>query len=89
VPTLELESGDLASVALTAEKLEAADLVLITANHSAIDYDLVGSHASLMVDPRNAMAGVNSVRATVYPIAGPPGDGSTRNRTPVGRSGDD
>ena len=78
VPNLELESGDLASVDLTAERLEAADLVVIAADHSAVDYEFVGSHSALVVDPRNAMAGVQADRALVYPIAGPPRNGSPR-----------
>ncbi len=74
VPALELESGDLSSVELTAERLEAADLVLIATDHSAVDYEMVGRHASLVVDPRNAMG--DAEKAVVYPIAGPPRDGS-------------
>ncbi len=77
VPALELESGDLSSVELTAERLEAADLVLIATDHSAVDYEMVGGHASLVVDPRNAMG--DAEKAVVYPIAGPPRDGSRRS----------
>jgi hypothetical protein len=35
-----------------------------------VDYGLVGRHASIIVDPRNAMT--ESSGAVVYPIAGPP-----------------
>jgi len=70
VASLQLESGDLSSVDLTAERLEATDLVLIATDHSAVDYGLVGRHAELVVDPRNAMK--SAERAVVYPIAGPP-----------------
>ena len=57
VPALELESGDLTSVdARRRSGLEAADLVLIATDHSDVDYEFVGRHASLVVDPRNAMA---------------------------------
>jgi UDP-N-acetyl-D-glucosamine dehydrogenase len=84
VPKLELESGDLVSVPLDAERLEAADLVLIATDHSDVDYSLVGSHASLVVDPRNAMSGTE--RAVVYPIAGPPRRGS---RSPGSAAGHD
>jgi UDP-N-acetyl-D-glucosamine dehydrogenase len=77
VPTLELESGDLVSVPLEAERLEATDLVLIATDHSDVDYGLVGRHASLVVDPRNAMKAAE--RAVVFPIAGPPRNGSRRS----------
>jgi len=76
VPSLELESGDLVSVPLEAERLEATDLVLIATDHSDVDYELVGHHASLVVDPRNAMKAAEN--AVVYPISGPPRNGSWR-----------
>jgi len=74
VPALELKSGDLLSVELTAERLETADLVLIATDHSTVDYRFVGHHAALVVDPRNVM--VEGEKAVVYPIAGPPRNGS-------------
>jgi UDP-N-acetyl-D-glucosamine dehydrogenase len=77
VPALQLESGDLVSVPLDPERLEAADLVLIATDHSDVDYELVGRCASLVVDPRNAMAGAE--KAVIYPIAGPPRNGSRRS----------
>jgi UDP-N-acetyl-D-glucosamine dehydrogenase len=44
------------SVALTPERLTAADAVLIATDHDEIDYPLVARHARLVVDTRNAMA---------------------------------
>lgn len=41
---------------LTAELLEAADLVMITTGHSNVDYDLVQKHARMIFDTKNAMA---------------------------------
>lgn len=76
VPSLELESGDMVSVELTADRLARADLVLIATDHSSVDYDLVGRHASVVVDPRNVMK--SAEKAVVYPIAGPPRGGSQR-----------
>ncbi len=55
----------LRSVALTREALAAADCVLIVTDHAAVDYALVGAHARLVVDTRNAMARVASPRARV------------------------
>jgi UDP-N-acetyl-D-mannosaminuronate dehydrogenase len=71
VPKLKLESGDYRSVALDSEAVRLADVVLITTDHSVVDYDLVLEHAEIVVDPRNGLSG-RSGRATVYPIAGPP-----------------
>ncbi len=51
------------SVPLTPASLAAADCVLIVTNHAAIDWRLIGQHARLVVDSRNAMA-------KVLPIAG-------------------
>jgi UDP-N-acetyl-D-glucosamine dehydrogenase len=52
------------SVSLDREHLKAADCVLIVTNHSNIDYQLIVDAASLVVDTRNACAGVSG-KATV------------------------
>ena len=51
------------SVSLDAETIASADCVLVVTNHSQIDWQLIGAHAKLVVDSRNAMA-------DVLPIAG-------------------
>lgn len=57
---------DMASSPLTAHTLEAADAVLIVTDHDAVDYGLVGQHARLVIDTRNAMARVSGdIRAVV------------------------
>jgi len=43
------------SVPLTAERLAAADCVMIVTDHSAIDYRMVAKHARQVVDTRHAM----------------------------------
>jgi UDP-N-acetyl-D-glucosamine dehydrogenase len=45
-------------VALTDEELAAADCVVITTDHTVIDYERVVRTASLVVDTRNAIPGV-------------------------------
>ncbi len=40
------------SVALSADVIQRADAVLISTNHSAVDYDMVAKHAKLVVDTR-------------------------------------
>ena len=44
------------SVSLTAKSLSGADAVLIVTDHDAVDYALIGRHARLVLDTRNAMA---------------------------------
>lgn len=43
---------------LTVELLESADLVMVTAAHSNVDYDFVQKHAKLIFDTKNAMKNV-------------------------------
>jgi UDP-N-acetyl-D-glucosamine dehydrogenase len=40
---------------LTPETLESADLVVITTDHAAFDYDLILKHATRIIDTRNAL----------------------------------
>jgi UDP-N-acetyl-D-glucosamine dehydrogenase len=70
VDELEIDGQPEQSVELTPERLERADAVVITTDHSDVDYGLVGRHASIVMDPRNAMK--EPCDAVVYPIAGPP-----------------
>lgn len=55
----------LQSEPLTAEALQKADVVLVLTDHDCIDYNFVGQHARLVVDTRNAMAGVTNPKASV------------------------
>jgi len=48
------------SVPLTAQTLAASDCVVIATHHAAFDLQLLASHASLIVDTRNAMASVTT-----------------------------
>ncbi len=77
VPEVSLEAGVFRSVPLTEERLEEADAVLITTDHSQVDYEQVARHARIVIDPRNAVATPGS--ATVYPIAGPPRKGELQH----------
>ena len=64
-PRMRRHSIDLRSVPLDPERLSAADCVLIVTDHRAVDYELVGRHARLVVDSRNAMASVAEPAARV------------------------
>jgi len=50
----------LRSIPLTPENLKRFDCVLIATDHSCIDYALVCQHAALVVDSRNATAGLKN-----------------------------
>ena len=55
-PMREHNITHMKSVPLTAENLRKYDCVLISTDHSTVDYDLVCKHAALVVDTRNATA---------------------------------
>ena len=46
--------------ALTPEAVEGYDLVMVTAAHSNIDYDMVQRHAQMVFDTKNAMKAVKN-----------------------------
>lgn len=64
-PRMRKYQHELTSIPLSKESLAAADCVVIVTNHSAIDYALLGQHARLIVDTRNAMAKVTSPKARI------------------------
>jgi len=70
VPSLQLDGEERRSVGFDAEILEAHDVVVVTTDHRALDYDLVMQHADIVVDSRNALEG-HEGPARVYPLAGP------------------
>lgn len=57
VPRLSFDGLDLASEDLSAERLAAADCVVVVADHTAFDYAAVVRHARLVLDTRNATRG--------------------------------
>jgi UDP-N-acetyl-D-glucosamine dehydrogenase len=75
VPEIVLDNKRYQSVDLTVEAVSASDAVLVTTDHSQVDYDLVMESAKIVVDPRNALSEAKG-RAIVYPIAGPPRNSS-------------
>jgi UDP-N-acetyl-D-glucosamine dehydrogenase len=56
---------ELTSEPLTPSIVEKADCVLIVTDHDAVDWNLIGRHAGLVVDTRNAMARVVDPRARI------------------------
>ncbi|MFO0872510.1 MAG: nucleotide sugar dehydrogenase [Phycisphaerales bacterium] len=64
-PAMRRHRIDLASQPLTPALVKASDAVFIVTDHDAVDYAMLGEHASLIVDTRNAMARVGPCKARV------------------------
>ena len=62
------------SVELSEAVLRSADAVLITTDHSTVNYARVAEHARLVVDSRGAMRGVNGA-ARIVGLSGQEGSG--------------
>lgn len=58
VPVLDEDGVERRSVELTDEELSEADCVVITTDHSSVDYERVVRLAKLVVDTRNATRGI-------------------------------
>jgi len=57
-PRMRKHSIHMDSIDLTPQAVQSQDLVLIVTDHKAVDYAMIGQHAQLIVDTRNAMANV-------------------------------
>jgi len=64
-PMREHNITDMKSVSLTPANLEKYDCVLISTDHSTVDYEAVCEHASLVVDTRNACSRIASCKGKV------------------------
>jgi UDP-N-acetyl-D-glucosamine dehydrogenase len=56
----------LASVPWDRETIESHDAIVISTDHSAVDYDRLAEWARLIVDTRNAMAGIDAPDGKVW-----------------------
>ena len=65
VPRFRSHDRERCSVPLTADGLDAADLVLILTDHTAVNYGFVIQHARLVLDTRFATRGLPAGRAKV------------------------
>ncbi len=55
IPELSLEGKKIRRVPFSGDRVAAADCVVITADHSAFDYQLIARRARTLVDTRNAI----------------------------------
>jgi UDP-N-acetyl-D-glucosamine dehydrogenase len=65
VPRMRHHKLDMVSVPLTDAALEDCDAVVITTDHSCVDYGRVAAKAALVVDTRNACRAVRSGREKI------------------------
>jgi UDP-N-acetyl-D-glucosamine dehydrogenase len=65
VPTLTVDHDTLVATPLTADLLRWSDAVLILTDHTEFDYGLVVAEASLVIDARNATAGLTAAGGTI------------------------
>ena len=64
-PRMRRHSFDMKSEPLNPERVARADCVLIITDHRVIDWAMLGEHAKLIVDTRNAMARAGKVKARI------------------------
>jgi UDP-N-acetyl-D-glucosamine dehydrogenase len=64
-PVIDEPDLTAASIELTDDTLRDADLVIITTNHSDVDYRRVVDFAQLILDTRNATRGIESEKITL------------------------
>jgi UDP-N-acetyl-D-glucosamine dehydrogenase len=67
VDELRYDGLEMGSVECSPQALEAADCVVVVANHAAFDYQAIVDHARLIVDTRNAAKGLSG-RARVVKL---------------------
>ena len=70
VPAVRIGADTFEASTLTAERLRAADCVVVTTNHREIDWDLVASASRLIVDARGVIDRA-SVVGELWPLSGP------------------
>jgi UDP-N-acetyl-D-glucosamine dehydrogenase len=86
VSAVRIGNGIKESVPLTAERLRAYDLVVLTTNHSTYDYAWIAEHASLIFDTRNGFRQVKSDK--IFRLGAPyPGGTVQANAVVGGRDG--
>jgi UDP-N-acetyl-D-glucosamine dehydrogenase len=81
-----LEGLPMRSVALTAEALRRSDAVILVTDHTAVDYGLVAEHASLVLDTRGVMRGLQG-NGRIVGLSGMPETPLTHTLDPAGRGG--
>jgi len=66
VPHLEHEGLVLDSQKITKDLLSGQDCVVITADHSCLDYQFIADNSNLLFDTRNATRGISNLNSHVF-----------------------
>ena len=53
------------SLELNSKNIKSQDAIVITTDHSNVDYELIGKHAKLIIDTRNVMANIKNPKAHI------------------------
>jgi UDP-N-acetyl-D-glucosamine dehydrogenase len=69
IPKFREDGRDRTSVPLNAAELKRADAVVIVTDHTSIDYQLIVDQAAVVVDTRNATAGVRNPTARIVSLS--------------------
>jgi UDP-N-acetyl-D-glucosamine dehydrogenase len=72
VPSLKEDGRTINSAALTDAELENADAVVIITDHTSVDYQRVVNRARIVIDTRNATAGLKAGKGRVVPLTSSP-----------------
>jgi UDP-N-acetyl-D-glucosamine dehydrogenase len=65
---VRLNGSELQSVALDPDTLAGTDCVVVITDHGVFDWEMIGQHARLIVDTRNALSSVANGRARVVKL---------------------
>lgn len=65
VPKADIDGTVYTSIQLTGEEIAKADLVLVTTDHTTVDYDSVVQHARAVLDTRNALKSITTGREKI------------------------
>jgi len=65
MPKVRKYKYDMKNVEITAENLKKYDAVLISTDHSSYDYEMIVTHANLVIDTRNATKHVKNNREKI------------------------
>ncbi len=70
IPEIEVHNKQLTAVPYSTEAIAAADIVLITTDHTAFDYQEIAANAKLIIDTRNATKDVTEGREKIRLLGG-------------------
>ena len=66
IPKLRKYKLDMASVPLTEKNLSKYDVAMILTDHGGFDYEFIYEHSNLIIDTRNAMAGIKDTKKKIF-----------------------